>query len=494
MYAMLPTEWYDENNSAGARNIQAVLDSMERFVRNSNMAMPGADGDVTLDFFEKATYSTSLVYSEFHKYVDRQVTKVVLGQTLSTDGGVIGSGSEALGRVQAETGLAPRIDDDCEMVAEPLTELARLITYHRFGSDELAPTVGFESGEVSINTLDFAINKLNLPVGKSTAYEMLGLKVPEEDEEVVEPREQASSLFGGGGNPFELSLADEAAETARQQEDYLERVKDDLKAAYLGLGDHYAGQVGNSGPPAEWSRAPEEKTAKLAGVLSSIMLVAYATGRARELERARVQLADDIDFSWSRQAHDEARDFLLSKQVMTRDEFDKLDAKLLSRCFTIAGEEDERVLTYARDKAAEVATGDLTTAEYREALTEQNPWLSDHHVETVIRTNVGQSYEAGRFTELTQGVGQDIYVMYEYAALDDGRTRPSHKAMDGRRFAADDPELAKYWGPNGYNCRCTMIPITAEEARRRGLRPTGGKPEMEFDEGFDQGPDLFSQP
>jgi SPP1 gp7 family putative phage head morphogenesis protein len=483
VYAMVPAEWYDEN-SAGKRNVANVLNALQDFVRNSHMAMPGVD-EVQLETLTTSQYSTSLVYKQFHAAIDEWLTKAVLGQTLSTDGGVIGSGSEALGRVQAETGLVPRIEADCAMVAEPLTELARLITYHRYGSDELAPTVGFESGEVSIETLDYAVNKLGLPVAKGRAYELLGLEPPAEDDEVIEPKQQTGSLFGGDAAPFDLALADTAAEGAREQEDFAQTVKGDLSAAYRLLGEHYAGQTG------DWRQAPEGILGQLAETLAAIVLVAYATGRGKVLESQRIAMADDIDFGWSRTAHDEARDYLLTKQVMTRAQFDALDDRVKARAFTIAKEEDKRVLAYARDRAAEVATGDITQAEYREALTDKNPWLTDHHIETVVRTNVGQAYEAGRFTELTQGVGKGMYPFYQYAALDDGRTRPSHKAMDGRIFAADDPDLGTYWGPNGFNCRCTMVPFSADEAQRRGVSASGGSPELEFDEGFDTAPGAY---
>jgi uncharacterized protein with gpF-like domain len=53
---------------------------------------------------------------------------------------------------------------------------------------------------------------------------------------------------------------------------------------------------------------------------------------------------------------------------------------------------------------------------------------------------------------------------YQYSAIDDERTRPTHAAMDGKIFPRNHPIWDTWWPPNGYNCRCTVVAVTNFEA------------------------------
>ncbi|WP_277989913.1 phage head morphogenesis protein [Pseudomonas aeruginosa] len=51
----------------------------------------------------------------------------------------------------------------------------------------------------------------------------------------------------------------------------------------------------------------------------------------------------------------------------------------------------------------------------------------------------------------------------------DSVTRPSHAALHGKVYRWDDPIWQHIMPPNGYNCRCRIVPLTAAAVRRRGL-------------------------
>ena len=69
----------------------------------------------------------------------------------------------------------------------------------------------------------------------------------------------------------------------------------------------------------------------------------------------------------------------------------------------------------------------------------------------------------------------------KYVATMDNRTRPEHRAMDGRIIEVGTPEHAKALDlQREYNCRCTMIPLTAKQAEREGFKPKDApKPQPE---------------
>ncbi|HEP9359748.1 TPA: minor capsid protein, partial [Pseudomonas aeruginosa] len=51
----------------------------------------------------------------------------------------------------------------------------------------------------------------------------------------------------------------------------------------------------------------------------------------------------------------------------------------------------------------------------------------------------------------------------------DGKTRPSHAALNGVVYRHDDPVWSSIYPPNGFNCRCRVTAISESGMKRRGL-------------------------
>jgi SPP1 gp7 family putative phage head morphogenesis protein len=88
---------------------------------------------------------------------------------------------------------------------------------------------------------------------------------------------------------------------------------------------------------------------------------------------------------------------------------------------------------------------------------------SDWRLETIFRTQTQLAYGAGRYEAYSDPAVDEILWGYEYTTAGDDRVRPSHEAMDGVRFRKDDPRLNQWWPPNGWNCRCQLIPIFVDD-------------------------------
>jgi len=52
---------------------------------------------------------------------------------------------------------------------------------------------------------------------------------------------------------------------------------------------------------------------------------------------------------------------------------------------------------------------------------------------------------------------KDLYPNLKYDAVNDARTRPEHRALDGAIYPVDDEFWDRYMPPNGYNCRCIVL-------------------------------------
>lgn len=114
--------------------------------------------------------------------------------------------------------------------------------------------------------------------------------------------------------------------------------------------------------------------------------------------------------------------------------------------------------------------------------------MTEAYATTIFRTTLGHVFEAVRFDRLTQDQQVEWLV---YDAINDDRVREDHLALDGMAFPRDQfPK--NLWPPNGYNCRCTVIPAKQEDLIGLGAwTPRGGLAGLpEPDEGFNAPPSL----
>jgi SPP1 gp7 family putative phage head morphogenesis protein len=112
--------------------------------------------------------------------------------------------------------------------------------------------------------------------------------------------------------------------------------------------------------------------------------------------------------------------------------------------------------------------------------------LTAHHRETVFRTGVQTAYNAGRRDQQNDAAEDRPFLMYD--AINDSRTRPAHRAMDGYIAPVGHPVWKRWYPPCGYNCRCSVISLTEAQAKARGYTGRVRTPSVDPDPGFDHDP------
>lgn len=119
--------------------------------------------------------------------------------------------------------------------------------------------------------------------------------------------------------------------------------------------------------------------------------------------------------------------------------------------------------------AANPETGELPTRKR----------LTARRLDTIFRVNAQSNYMAARYRELMADV--DNRPWFQYVAVMDSRTRPAHRALNGRVFRYDDKAVQVFWPPCGWNCRCRMRALDDEDLQDRKLTPekTDGRIETE---------------
>jgi len=94
---------------------------------------------------------------------------------------------------------------------------------------------------------------------------------------------------------------------------------------------------------------------------------------------------------------------------------------------------------------------------------------SPYRLKFVYRQNMQSGYMAARWK--AQKENADARPFWQYVAVLDSRTRPGHRALDGKVFPHDDPFWDSFYPPNGFNCRCRVRTLSDRRLKAKGLKP-----------------------
>lgn len=105
---------------------------------------------------------------------------------------------------------------------------------------------------------------------------------------------------------------------------------------------------------------------------------------------------------------------------------------------------------------------------------------SPRRLRTILRTNKITAYHSGRYAE--QIANSDEQPYWQYVAVQDSRTRPSHMALHGKVYRFDDPIWDTLYPPNGWGCRCRVRALSDFQLNNLGLSvdESGGRLQEEW--------------
>jgi SPP1 gp7 family putative phage head morphogenesis protein len=77
-----------------------------------------------------------------------------------------------------------------------------------------------------------------------------------------------------------------------------------------------------------------------------------------------------------------------------------------------------------------------------------------------LRTEYETAHAVGRNASawIHNEANKDLYPYLRYETVGDERVRAAHAALNGRKFKIGDEALTRIYPPNGFGCRCEMIP------------------------------------
>ncbi|EID1251576.1 minor capsid protein [Salmonella enterica] len=97
---------------------------------------------------------------------------------------------------------------------------------------------------------------------------------------------------------------------------------------------------------------------------------------------------------------------------------------------------------------------------------------SPRRLALIYNVNTRVTYNVGRYAQLMNST--DTHPFWQYVAVMDSCTRPSHAALNGLVFRYDDPFWKTHYPPNGWNCRCRVRTLSQERMNALGLQATQG--------------------
>lgn len=180
---------------------------------------------------------------------------------------------------------------------------------------------------------------------------------------------------------------------------------------------------------------------------------------------------------------EEAIKYFGDKLVLTPKQFYALAEEYRSLAFTVSGYTRVQTLKKFHDEILNSIENGLTMEEFRQEMNDfleakGYEGLTAFQADNIFRTNVQSAYNAGHYEAMTSPMVKKLRPYWQYDAVNDRNTRPSHLAMDGKVFPADSPVWDTWYPPNGFRCRCGVRTLSERQVREMGLKVEDEAPTM----------------
>lgn len=171
---------------------------------------------------------------------------------------------------------------------------------------------------------------------------------------------------------------------------------------------------------------------------------------------------------WSWSTLDKALEFLEQQQIMSSAEWNATvkTADRTRREVPITVKLDSEIELFRRHLQDGFAAGD-SVADFKKRISGTIE-STDAAIERNFRTSSKRAYLDG----VEKVTNTKTFPYVKYVATTDNRTRPEHRAMDGKIIRVGTQEYVYAMSLQRQpQCRCTMIPMTEKQAVREGYVP-----------------------
>jgi SPP1 gp7 family putative phage head morphogenesis protein len=456
-----PIGYYPENATKEDQN--KLLDAISAIQTDTGIIVPEG---MRVELLE-ATRSGKSSYLDFCSYMDAQISKCVLGQTLTTELNEKGSyaASKTHDRVREDIKAA-----DSLTIANCLNQtLVRWIVDLNYDQGSSCPRIVFVNHEEqSLQTAkrDLEIAKA-VPVGASYIYEKYNIPEPQKGDVILYENQPKSDMpkdqnfsegvsFSEDENQMIAYLAKEAMPDIEM-----------LVVLVVEKPDNW---------PSYFDALHDEKRVE---ALTRVIFYQYMMGYTTTEE---VNFTDSVtgEMTFMKPYDDQLAYFKSKSFVLSPNSYRDVWGAAHAQAFTCARVSDLDILKDVHSfLAGHMLTGG-TKKEFRDDMQHwllKKGWYSNHrwdeekpsllpwHLDIIYRNNLATSFQVGRYEQLQQTKAARPY--WQYKSMQDASTRPEHAMMHNRIYSADDSFWTMWYPPNGYNCRCFVVSLSYEQAQDR---------------------------
>jgi SPP1 gp7 family putative phage head morphogenesis protein len=409
------------------------------------------------------------VYERLIDYLDRQVSKLVLGQTLTTEAGA--TGTQALGTVHNEVRRDIRDGDAAELAGTLTRDLVEVMYRANFGAGAVPQWVFHtepptdtkaqaEAQEARARVLA-AARALGVTLSVEQVRRDLDVQPPEGDQDALATAVPAVPTLAGAwvGGVWSAFAGAEPVPMARL-ETLIAISTQDLRSAWSAVMDQVRMGVAGAADAAELR-------ARIVDVLRTIDLDPYTTTlttstlRAEALGRIAVRPRDE-QVALPRTSPIADVESWATATGMTPEAW---RARVVEHQQRAQDTTRYAMLRSLQDVLARVDAAPAGGEQETLGAAIDSEMVSPQRTDAVVDAAASVAHGDGQLAAV-RATGGTLYLRYNTQR--DDRVRPAHRAMEGRVYAATDTIWQTWRPPNGYGCRCYLTVHTADEVRAAG--------------------------
>ena len=462
-----------------------LLDAIKAIQTDTAIVIPDT---MSVEFME-ASRSGDGSYAAACEYFDRQISKAVLGQTLTTEVGSTGSYAASQTHNDVRQDI---IEADADLLDAYLnkTIVSWIVNYNFPGVVNYPQFVTYAGAKPDLEArsrIDASLVNTGLPIAKSYFYETYGVPVPEEGEEVVERSAPQPFGFPGDGQGQEPGFSEFSGKKkvptrpdVRAQQKVIDKLADKTvergKPVFKSMVKPIMDLVDNTESLEEIERdifdlyqIIDADDLESLVLNSKIMANLYGRAVVQEIDRrwsawekGRAFAEDDpqpkdalTEIVFEPLPPERAMKFFRGKVLLSSKDFYDLTDQLRAEAFTVSRVAKMDIIKDIHEAVQAAIDEGETLRGFRgrlDNIVQAKGWggLEPWHEETVFRTNIQTAYSVGHEQEV-QGM-EDMFPYAQYVAIDDDRVRPEHLALNGLIFPINSSFWDNWTPPSGYNC------------------------------------------
>lgn len=177
----------------------------------------------------------------------------------------------------------------------------------------------------------------------------------------------------------------------------------------------------------------------------------------------------------------EAIDFLKQKIDLPTRAWTDLMEGMHARAFVVAGAVQADLISDFHKAVTQALENGTTLADFRldfDRIVAKHGWSYNGsrgwRSRVIYNTNLRMARASGRWAQIQRVKKRRPYL--KYSVIDDGRTRPEHKAWNGTVLPVDDDFWRTHFPPNGWNCRCRVISVSEADLKKHDLKISKAPP------------------